>query len=96
MSDDTSPTSDLTAGEDYPEIRDAVAKLCAEFPGEYWRELEKQPASGSYPDAFVAALTDGTLEARITREYELSEIATAHADMIARRTTGTVVVTFEG
>ncbi len=44
----------------------------------------------------VTAITDGTIESHITREYELSEIATAHADMLARRTTGATVVTFAG
>ncbi len=42
----------------------------------------------------VTAITDGTVKSQITREYELSEIATAHADMLARRTTGATVVTF--
>ncbi len=42
----------------------------------------------------VTAIIDGTIESHITREYELSEIATAHADMLARRTTGATVVTF--
>jgi len=70
MSDAETQASDLIIGEDYPEIREAVARLCAEFPGEYWRELENQPASGSYPDAFVAALTDaGYLAALIPEEY---------------------------
>ena len=36
------------------EIRDAVAALCAGFPGEYWRELEPD----RYPSEFVAALTE--------------------------------------
>ena len=70
MSGDGSSASDLTTGEDYPEIREAVARLCADFPGEYWRDLEKQPASGSYPDAFVRALTEaGYLAALIPEEY---------------------------
>src|SRR5882724_6610459 len=43
------------AEETYPEIREAVAKLCAQFPGRYWRELDRQMA---YPSAFVTALTD--------------------------------------
>ena len=42
----------------------------------------------------VAAITDGTIESHITREYELSEIVSAHADMVARRTTGATVVAF--
>jgi len=43
------------AKETYPEIREAVAKLSAQFPGRYWRELDRQMA---YPSAFVTALTD--------------------------------------
>ena len=70
MSDDAATDVVFSLGEDYTEIREAVTKLCAEFPGEYWRALEKQPASGSYPDAFVAALTDaGYLAALIPEQY---------------------------
>ncbi len=70
MSDGGAQASDLTVGEDYPEIREAVARLCTDFPGKYWRDLEKQPASGSSPDAFVAALTEaGYLAALIPDEY---------------------------
>jgi acyl-CoA dehydrogenase len=54
-------------GEDYREIRDAVRKICAEFPGSYWRELE---AEESYPTAFVVALTKaGFLGALIPESY---------------------------
>src|SRR6266481_1204564 len=28
--------------DEYADIRDAVAKLCAQFPGEYWRKLDRQ------------------------------------------------------
>jgi len=70
MTGEATQDASLIEGDDYPEIRDAVARLCSEFPGEYWRELEKQPASGSYPDAFVAALTEaGYLAALIPEEY---------------------------
>ena len=55
------------AGETYPEIRDAVAKLCARFPGSYWRELDRTMA---YPQAFVDALTEaGWLSVLIPEEY---------------------------
>lgn len=37
----------------YPEIREAVARLCSAFPGEYWRALDQQ---GVYPSEFVNAL----------------------------------------
>ena len=43
------------ASESYPEIREAVAKLCARFPGAYWRGLDREMA---YPVAFVQALTE--------------------------------------
>jgi acyl-CoA dehydrogenase len=51
---DTSPLT-LALGDDYPEIRAEVAKICAGFPGPYWRELEEAQA---YPEAFVRALTE--------------------------------------
>jgi len=53
--------------EPYEEIRAAVAKLCREFPGPYWRELDRERA---YPEAFVAALTKaGYLGALIPEAY---------------------------
>jgi acyl-CoA dehydrogenase len=60
----------MSLGEDYPEIREQVRKLCEEFPGEYWRNLENQPPSGSYPTEFIEALTAaGYLAALIPEEY---------------------------
>jgi len=48
-------------------IREAVRALCADFPGEYWRALDRERA---YPDKFVAALTKaGFLAALIPEEY---------------------------
>jgi acyl-CoA dehydrogenase len=56
--------------EDYPEIRDAVRKICEGFPSEYWRNLEDQPVEGNYPTEFVKALTEsGYLGALIPEEY---------------------------
>jgi alkylation response protein AidB-like acyl-CoA dehydrogenase len=44
-----------------------VAKLCAQFPGEYWRKLDREMA---YPSAFVDALTEaGYLSVLIPEEY---------------------------
>ncbi len=55
------------AGEDYPEIREAVQRICAGYPGEYWRGLEDERA---YPTEFVNALTEaGYLAALIPEEY---------------------------
>jgi acyl-CoA dehydrogenase len=57
----------LELGEDYPDIRAAVAKICEGFPGSYWRKLEDERA---YPTEFVKALTDaGFLGALIPEEY---------------------------
>ena len=53
--------------EDYADIREAVAKLCAQFPGEYWRKLDREMA---YPKAFVDALTEaGYLSVLVPEEY---------------------------
>ena len=53
--------------ETYPEIREAVAKLCARFPGSYWRALDREMA---YPTEFVNALTEaGWLSILIPEEY---------------------------
>lgn len=57
----------LEKSETYPELREAIAKLCAEFPGEYWRRLDREMG---YPTAFVEALTEaGWLGALIPEEY---------------------------
>src|SRR6201996_1913652 len=59
-------TTDLQ--EDHTDIRDAVSKLCAQFPGEYWRKLDREMA---YPKAFVDALTEaGYLSVLIPEEYD--------------------------
>src|ERR1041385_576072 len=48
-------------------IREAVRALCAEFPGEYWRKVDRERA---YPTEFVEALTKaGFLAALIPEEY---------------------------
>ena len=53
--------------EAYADIRDAVAKLCARFPGDYWRKLDRAMA---YPAEFVQALTEaGYLSVLIPEEY---------------------------
>ena len=55
------------SGQDYAEIREEVAKLCAGFPGEYWQKLDRDH---SYPAEFVNALTEaGYLSALIPEEF---------------------------
>lgn len=52
---------------DHGEIREAVRRLCADFPGSYWRALDRERA---YPEAFVRALTEaGWLAALIPEEF---------------------------
>src|SRR5258705_7391143 len=49
------------------EIRASVRALCARFPGEYWRKLDRER---DYPTEFVAALTDaGYLAALIPEQH---------------------------
>jgi len=51
----------------HAEIREEVKKLCARFPGEYWRKLD---AARAYPSEFVAALTEaGYLSVLIPENY---------------------------
>ena len=54
-------------GEDWPEIRESVRRICGDFPNDYWRKLDE---SEGYPSEFVAALTEaGYLGALIPEEY---------------------------
>ncbi|MGI9363487.1 MAG: acyl-CoA dehydrogenase family protein [Parasphingorhabdus sp.] len=54
-------------GSNFSDIREGVARLCAEYPGDYWRSLDREMA---YPEAFVKALGDaGYLAALIPEEY---------------------------
>ena len=51
----------------YDDIRASVRKLCQDFPGEYWRKLDR---TMSYPVEFVQALTEsGFLGALIPEEF---------------------------
>ncbi|MCP5368201.1 MAG: acyl-CoA/acyl-ACP dehydrogenase [Hyphomicrobiales bacterium] len=57
----------LGKDDPYADIRESVQKLCADFPGEYWRQLDAERA---YPTSFVQALTDsGFLSVLIPEEY---------------------------
>jgi alkylation response protein AidB-like acyl-CoA dehydrogenase len=53
--------------QDYIAIREEVAKLCQQYPGEYWRAKDRERA---YPVEFVTALGNaGYLAALIPEEY---------------------------
>ena len=57
----------IACGEDFADIRESVRRVCADFPGRYWRDLEETEA---YPTEFVKALTDaGFLGALIPEAY---------------------------
>ncbi|MFO1069419.1 MAG: acyl-CoA dehydrogenase family protein [Geminicoccaceae bacterium] len=60
-------SAEIEDGPDHAEIREEVRKLCAGFPGEYWRRLDREHA---YPAEFVQALSDaGYLAALIPEAY---------------------------
>src|SRR5256885_5562088 len=57
----------VALGEDYPELRQSVRKICEKYPGAYWRKLEDEQA---YPSQFIAELTEGGfLASLIPEEY---------------------------
>ena len=67
-------------GETYDDIREAVGKLCAEFPASYWRVLDREMA---YPAAFVQALTEaGWLGALIPENFGGSGLPLSAAAVI--------------
>ncbi len=54
-------------GTDHADIRESVARLCAGFPGAYWRALDSESV---YPEEFVRELTAaGYLAALIPEQY---------------------------
>jgi alkylation response protein AidB-like acyl-CoA dehydrogenase len=59
--------AEVNSEESFEDIRTAVRALCEQYPGEYWRALDRDRA---YPTAFVNALTEaGFLAALIPEEY---------------------------
>ena len=57
---------DLHTDETHADLREAVAALCADFPGSYWQSLEPD----GYPTEFVETLTkNGWLSVLIPEEY---------------------------
>ena len=68
------------SGQDHQELRQAVRRLCADFPGEYWRRLDRERA---YPTEFVEALTHaGYLGALIPEAYGGSGLSLAESAAI--------------
>lgn len=53
--------------ESYEQIRESVQRLCADFPGEYWRRQDRE---ARYPTEFVQSLIDtGFLSVLIPEAY---------------------------
>jgi len=66
--------------QEFPEIRASVRALCADFPGTYWRELDRERC---YPEDFVSAMTKaGFLAALIPETYGGSGLGIAEAATI--------------
>ena len=65
---------------DYEELRDAVARLCAQYQGAYWRVLDRDMA---YPTEFVEALTEaGWLSILIPENYGGAGLPLSAAAMV--------------
>jgi acyl-CoA dehydrogenase len=66
--------------DEYQEIREQIQKLCAQYPGEYWRELDTKR---EYPTEFVKALTEaGYLSVLIPEEFGGSGLGITAAAVI--------------
>ena len=66
--------------DEYSEIREQVQKLCAQYPGVYWRKLDAERA---YPTEFVQALTEaGYLSVLIPEEWGGSGLGITAASVI--------------
>lgn len=68
------------SAERYPDIREGVRALCAEFTGAYFRKVDERRG---YPEEFVAALTRaGWLAALIPQEYGGSGLGVCEASVV--------------
>ena len=66
--------------DQFPDIRDAVRDLCAQFPDEYFRKVDEVRG---YPKEFVDALTKaGWMAALIPEEYGGAGLSMAEASVI--------------
>ena len=70
----------IELGNDYADIREQVRRICEDFPGSYWQDLDEK---SEYPHAFVDALTEsGYLGALIPEEYGGSGLPLRAASVI--------------
>jgi acyl-CoA dehydrogenase len=90
MSDETM----VALGEDFPELRESVRRICAKYPGTYWAGLEDEQA---YPTAFVNELTEaGFLGALIPEEYGGSGLPVRAAAVILEEINASGCVASQG
>jgi acyl-CoA dehydrogenase len=67
LTDAPSASLSMPLEPQWTDIREGVAKVCSEYPNEYWLQLDH---ASEYPTAFVRALTEaGYLGALIPEEY---------------------------
>src|SRR6185436_14234345 len=66
--------------DQHADIRAAVARLCEDFPGSYWRDLDRRRA---YPSEFVSALAAaGYLSILIPEQYGGSGLGVSAASAV--------------
>ncbi len=84
----------LEIGEDYPELRHSVRRICERYPGAYWRKLEDAQA---YPTEFVNELTAaGFLGALIPEEFGGSGLPVRAAAVILEEINASGCVASQG
>jgi acyl-CoA dehydrogenase len=84
----------VTLGEDYPELRESVRRICSRYPGTYWNALEDKEA---YPTEFVNELTEaGFLGALIPEEYGGSGLPVRAAAVILEEINASGCVASQG
>jgi len=84
----------VALGEDFPELRESVRKICAHYPGSYWSGLEDREA---YPTEFVEELTQaGFLGALIPEDYGGSGLPVRAAAVILEEINASGCVASQG
>ncbi len=69
-----------TQAQNFPEIREAVGALCAQYDSAYWQKVDD---ARGYPEAFVDALTKaGWMAALIPESYGGSGLGLAEASVV--------------
>ena len=71
---------DFNLTQEQLQIREEIRKVCKEFPGAYWREIDRKR---DYPEAFVRKLSElGWLAALIPEEYGGTGLGITEASII--------------